>query len=69
MDGITEGRWRASCAIGEYRHVLMEIYTRLSFSQVCCTGSSSHVKKLEVTEIKMCIWECGQHTKRPCEKR
>ena len=25
--------------------------------------TSSHVKKLEVTEMKICIWECG-HTLR-----
>ena len=30
--------------------------------------TSSHVKKREVTEIKMCKWACG-HTKIPCEKR
>ena len=29
--------------------------------------TSSHVKKLEVTEMKMCRWAYG-HT-RPCEKR
>ena len=33
--------------------------------------TSSHVKKLEVTEMKMCRWACMRpHTnKRPCEKR
>ena len=33
--------------------------------------TSSHVKKLEVTEMKMCICQMGMrpHAKRPCEKR
>ena len=41
--------------------------TRLSFIQICCTGwrqcqsLSSHMKKLEVIDMKMCRWECD-HT-------
>ena len=31
--------------------------------------TSSHVKKLEVTEMKMCRWAYGHTLKIPCEKR
>ena len=31
--------------------------------------TSSHMKKLEVTEMKMCRWASGHTDKRPCEKR
>ena len=31
--------------------------------------TSSHVKKLEVTEMEICRWTWGPHTKRPCKKR
>ena len=54
MDGTTGGMCQASHAIREYHHTLKERYTIRSYS---------HVKKLEVTEIKMCRWACG-HTLR-----
>ena len=31
--------------------------------------TSSHVKKLEVTELKMCRWACGHTLTDHCEKR
>ena len=57
-----------SYAIREYHHTLKEIYTTRSFVQPAMlygmdtvAVTSSHVRKLEVTEMKMCRWACG-HT-------
>ena len=68
MDGITGGRCQASYATREYLpppHVKGKIH-KLIVQPAKLHGmetvpmTSSHVKKLEVTEMKMCRWACGQ---------
>ena len=70
MDGITGGRCQASYATREYLppHVKGKIH-KMIVQPAMLHGmetvpmTSSHVKKLEVTEMKMCRWACG-HTLR-----
>ena len=40
---------------------LQTLFSKLLYGMVTAPMSSSHVKKLEVTELKMCRWACG-HT-------
>ena len=71
MDGTTVWICQASYAIREYHHMLKwKIYNSIVrpamlYGMETVPVTSSHVKKLEVTEMKMCRWACG----RTCEKR
>ena len=68
MDGTTGGRCQASYAIREYHHMLRKIHKMvvqpaMLYGMETVPVTSSHVKKLEVTEMKMYRWACG-HTLR-----
>ena len=62
MDGTTGGRRQASYAIREYHHDnKMIVQPAMMYGMETVPNTSSHVKKLEVTELKMCRLACG-HT-------
>ena len=68
MDGTTGGRCQASYAIRVSPHVQGKIHKMIVqpamlYGMKTVPVSSSHVKKLEVTEMKICRWGCG-HTLR-----
>ena len=70
MDGTTRGRCQASCAIKEYHHMYVKrnnhkmiVQPATLYGMETVPVTSSHVKKLEVTEMTMCRWAYG-HTLR-----
>ena len=66
--------WKMSGVLCDKRippHVMGKIHKMIvqpaiMYGMATVRMTISHVKKLEVTEIKMCM---RPHTKRPCEKR
>ena len=62
MDKITGGRCQASYATREYHHTWKDTqYSAIMYGMETVPMTSSHMKKLEVTDMKMCRWTCG-HT-------
>ncbi len=73
VDGTTGGRCQTSYVIRARvpPHVKGKIHKTIVqpamlYGTEPVPATSSHVKKLEMTEMKMGMWP---HTKRPCEKR
>ena len=69
MDGTTGVRWQASYAMRVPPHVKGQIHKMIVqpamlYGMETVPVTSSHVKKLEVTEMKMSRWACG-HTLKP----
>ena len=68
MDGTTGGRCQTSYAMrvpphGQGKIHKMIVQPAMLYGMETVPVTSSHVKKLEVTEMKMCRWACG-HTLR-----
>ena len=68
MDGTTGGSCQTSYAMRVPPHVQGKIHKMIVqpamlYGMETVPVTSSHVKKLEVTEMKMCRWACG-HTLR-----
>ena len=66
MDGITGGRCQESYATRGYHHTLREKIHKLFVQPAMLYGmetvpmTSFHTNNVEVTEMKMCRWACGQ---------